>query len=116
MFTSAFTLLTLVLSTAVSALPTPRTITVSHGTINSPAPKAKVSFNTNLGLQYTPGNWCQNGYSRVSVWLTKTAPTTANIDSETGVFKDGQSVHYFGNYTIANWGELDIRFFFMSIY
>lgn len=106
MFTSVFTFLPLALSVAASVLPQPRTIVSTHGRIEAPTTKAKVSVNTSIGIKYVPGDWCHTGYSPITVWVTDSEPTASSIDADTGVFKDGEFKAFIGSYTVPNYGKL----------
>ncbi|KAJ7056717.1 hypothetical protein C8F01DRAFT_1372694 [Mycena amicta] len=81
-----------------------RTISGNHGTITSPSTGAVVAAvgGDTIPFAYTDSNWCHDGYTAITAWLLDYAPTTANIDSTTGLFSN--EVYQFGSYLIGNFG------------
>lgn len=73
------------------------------GTISSPSTGLVVPAGNSFPFSYEDSNWCEDGYSQITVWLCDYDPTTANLDS-TGEFSDGDYTYYFGAYLIPNFG------------
>ncbi|EIM80097.1 uncharacterized protein STEHIDRAFT_162983 [Stereum hirsutum FP-91666 SS1] len=86
-----------------SASALPRQVTSNQGTINAPTSGYLVSSNSSFPFSYSDRNWCEDGYSPVSVWLTDYEPTTTNLNA-TGQFPEGSYTRYFGLYTNPNFG------------
>ena len=70
--------------------------------ISSPSAGALITGGVSIPFSYQDGNWCQDGYSPISVWLLNVPPTTANMNSM-GQFPD--AYYYFGAFVIGNFGE-----------
>lgn len=81
----------------------PRQVTSNQGTINAPTSGTLVSSNSSFPFSYSDRNWCEDGYSPVSVWLTDYEPTTTNLNA-TGQFPEGEFTHFFGPFTNPNFG------------
>jgi hypothetical protein len=90
---------------AASAVNVPRVITTNHGTLTAPTIGTLVSSQQTFPFSYKASDWCQDGYSPITVWLLDYAPTTANLNA-TGQFTD--AAYYFGAFLIGNFGELEI--------
>jgi len=73
----------------------------SAGTLSSPSNGLVVATGDSFSFAYEDSNWCEDGYSEITVWITDYAPTTANLNS-TGEF-DVYS-YYYGAYLIPNFG------------
>ncbi|KAJ7220229.1 hypothetical protein GGX14DRAFT_354749, partial [Mycena pura] len=73
----------------------------NHGTIISPSAGGLITGGVSIPFSYQDGNWCQDGYSPISVWLLDVPPTTANMNS-TGQFPD--AYYYFGAFVLGNFG------------
>ncbi|KAJ7672247.1 hypothetical protein DFH06DRAFT_926012, partial [Mycena polygramma] len=79
----------------------PRVISSSHGTITQPTGGTVATSGSTIPFSYKDSNWCEGGYSPITVWLLDYAPTTANLNS-TGQFPD--AAYYFGPFLINNFG------------
>ncbi|KAJ7036850.1 hypothetical protein C8F04DRAFT_1094584 [Mycena alexandri] len=79
----------------------PRVISSNHGTIVEPTSGVVATTEGSLPFSYKDSNWCEAGYSPISVWLLDYAPTTANLNA-TGQFTD--AAYYFGAFLIGNFG------------
>ncbi|CAK5268672.1 unnamed protein product [Mycena citricolor] len=86
----------------VSASVLPRSVSSKHGVINAPTAGTVVAAGSSFPFSYQDSNWCQSGYSPISVWLTDSAPTTASINATDGSLLS--SKHYYGRFLIANFG------------
>ncbi|KAJ8077767.1 hypothetical protein AAF712_009029 [Marasmius tenuissimus] len=80
-----------------------RQITNQHGTISAPSSGSLVSSGSQFDFHYIQSDWCHDGYSPFTVWLTNYAPSTANVNS-TGGFSEGDYTHFFGQFLAANFG------------
>ncbi|KAJ7690049.1 hypothetical protein B0H17DRAFT_936426 [Mycena rosella] len=95
-------LLAPVLAAFAAAAPNfPRVISSSHGTIKQPTAETAVTSGASIPFSYQDSNWCEGGYSPITVWLLDYAPTTANLNS-TGQFSD--ATYYFGAFLVGNFG------------
>ncbi|KAF7330202.1 hypothetical protein MVEN_02457300 [Mycena venus] len=79
----------------------PRVISQNHGTIAAPATGAVATSGGSFPFSYLDSNWCEGGYTPITVWLLDHAPTTASLNS-TGQFTDAK--YYFGPFLIGNFG------------
>ncbi|KAF9259853.1 hypothetical protein L218DRAFT_873613 [Marasmius fiardii PR-910] len=79
-----------------------RQITI-HGTIVTPTTGSSVSSGETFDFKYIQSDWCHDGYSPVSIYLTSYAPTNANLNS-TGGLSDGDYTYFFGDFFAANFG------------
>ncbi|KAJ7760643.1 hypothetical protein DFH07DRAFT_771726 [Mycena maculata] len=86
---------------AASPLNLPRVISPNHGTIVEPTSGTVVASDTAFPFTYQDSNWCEGGYTPITVWLLDYAPTTDNLNA-TGQFLD--ATYYFGAYLIGNFG------------
>ncbi|KAJ7432524.1 hypothetical protein B0H11DRAFT_2125805 [Mycena galericulata] len=85
-----------------AALPNEKRIIVTeHGTITAPTAETAVTSSASFPFSYQDSNWCEGGYTPITVWLTDYAPTTANLNA-TGQFTD--ATYYFGPFLIGNFG------------
>ncbi|KAL0569433.1 hypothetical protein V5O48_012537 [Marasmius crinis-equi] len=80
-----------------------RQITNNHGSIQSPASGSLVSSGSSFDFKYNQADWCHDGYSPFTVWLTDSAPSAANVNS-TGGFSEGTYTYFFGQFLAANFG------------
>ncbi|KAJ7450042.1 hypothetical protein B0H11DRAFT_2078207 [Mycena galericulata] len=80
---------------AVGAAPTKRA-----GTITEPASGASISTGASIPFNYDDLNWCHEGYTPITIWLTASEPTGLNA---TGGL-EGSYIDYYGQYFIANFG------------
>ncbi|CAL1704052.1 unnamed protein product [Somion occarium] len=71
------------------------------GTIVAPAAGSTIINGEPFPFQYNNNHVCQDGYSPIHVYLTATAPTAADVSSSGTI---ANALHYFGLYTIANFG------------
>jgi len=102
-FSKALVLSAFAAISAASPTILPRQVTGNHGTIVSPVSETTVSSGESFPFSYADSNWCEDGYTPLTVWLTDYAPTTANLNS-TGQFPDGEYFYYFGEYLQGNFG------------
>ncbi|KAJ3859962.1 hypothetical protein EV359DRAFT_85826 [Lentinula novae-zelandiae] len=87
-----------------SAAPSTRQVLeTSHGILSAPSSGVVVSQGSSFPFDFQDSNWCEDGYSSISVWLTNYAPTYLNVNS-TGQFSEGEYSYYFGSYLIPNFG------------
>ncbi|KAJ6483830.1 hypothetical protein C8R47DRAFT_1281381 [Mycena vitilis] len=84
-----------------SAANVPRVISSAHGTITQPTSGLVATSGSAIPFSYKDSNWCEGGYSPITVWLLDYAPTTANLNS-TGQFPD--AVDCFGSFLVNNFG------------
>ncbi|KAJ7457352.1 hypothetical protein FB451DRAFT_1098067 [Mycena latifolia] len=70
---------------------------------SSDAPSAGTSITSgeSIPFNYVDSNWCHEGYTPITMWLSEAAPTGLNA---TGDLPDGTYIEYFGRYLIANFG------------
>ncbi|KAJ7812834.1 hypothetical protein B0H13DRAFT_2470227, partial [Mycena leptocephala] len=54
-----------------------------------------------IPFSYVDSNWCHEGYTPITIWLSQAAPTGLNA---TGDLPDGTYLEYFGRYLITNFG------------
>lgn len=88
-----------------SAAPSTRQVLeTSHGILSAPSSGVVVSQGSSFPFEFQDSNWCEDGYSSISVWLTNYAPTYLNVNS-TGQFSEGEYSYYFGSYLIPNFGQ-----------
>ncbi|KAJ6553585.1 hypothetical protein DFH09DRAFT_1166947 [Mycena vulgaris] len=98
-------LLAPLLAAFAAAANLPRVITSHHGTITQPTSGLVAGSGASIPFSYQDSNWCQGGYTPITVWLLDFAPTTDNLNA-TGQFPD--AAYYFGTYFIGNFGLLPI--------
>ncbi|KAH9850635.1 hypothetical protein C2E23DRAFT_834770 [Lenzites betulinus] len=75
----------------------------SHGTTVSPAAGSTITPGSSFPFSYRNEDFCESGYSPISVYLSTSAPTSADVTSA-GELADGSFVFKFGDYLIANFG------------
>ncbi|KAJ4478990.1 hypothetical protein J3R30DRAFT_2699246 [Lentinula aciculospora] len=94
-----------ILYSALSACtaPNPRQVRNGHGTLSAPSSGSIVSQGSSFPFEFQDSNWCEDGYSAITVWLTNYAPTTSSLNS-TGQFPEGEYSWYYGEYLIPNFG------------
>lgn len=88
------------LVTLTSASIVPRAVS-QGGTIVSPASDSDATAGQVIPFKYLNRNFCNSGYSLISVYLRDTPPTASDVTSS-GTFTD--FVHSFGNFLIPNFG------------
>ncbi|KAI0697170.1 hypothetical protein BC835DRAFT_1270752 [Cytidiella melzeri] len=86
---------------AVSASPALQGRADVLNSIVAPADGTVIQPGETFSFQYTLDNWCEDGYTPVSVYLLQTAPTSSSLNS-TG--KYSQFVYHFGDYLYNNFG------------
>ncbi|KAJ7183276.1 hypothetical protein C8R46DRAFT_1066451 [Mycena filopes] len=94
-------LLVSLFATCALAINVPRVITTHHGTIVQPTSGLVATSGAPVPFSYADSNWCEGGYTPITVWLLDYAPTTANLNA-TGQFTD--AVFYYGSFLIGNAG------------
>ncbi|KAJ7163881.1 hypothetical protein C8R43DRAFT_989059 [Mycena crocata] len=94
-------LLPLFTAFAVASPLSPRVITAHHGTISQPTKGFVAASGAAVPFSYGDSNWCQGGYTPITVWLLDSEPTTTNLNA-TGQFPD--ATYYFGSYLMGNFG------------
>ncbi|KAE9388677.1 hypothetical protein BT96DRAFT_926940 [Gymnopus androsaceus JB14] len=72
------------------------------GEISAPTSGVVVAEGDSFAFAFQDSNWCEDGYSEITVWLTDYAPTTADLTA--GVFPEGDYTYSFGSYLIPNFG------------
>ncbi|KAI1789181.1 hypothetical protein LXA43DRAFT_893331 [Ganoderma leucocontextum] len=82
----------------------PRQIVVSaHGTTVEPASGSTLTPGSAFSFSYTNEDYCHSGYSPISVYLSTSAPTSADVTTSGGLVS-GSFAYHFGDYLIANFG------------
>ncbi|KAJ6468313.1 hypothetical protein C8R45DRAFT_1018268 [Mycena sanguinolenta] len=94
-------LLAPVFAAFAAAANVPRVISSNHGTITAPTTGTIITSGQTFPFGYQDSNWCEGGYTPITVWLLDYAPTTANLNA-TGQFDD--AAFYFGPFLIGNFG------------
>ncbi|KAJ7102738.1 hypothetical protein C8R44DRAFT_887483 [Mycena epipterygia] len=69
--------------------------------VTEPATGTSISSGESIPFNYVDSNWCHEGYTPITVWLSTSAPTGVNA---TGGLPSGTYIEYFGKYLIANFG------------
>ncbi|KAI0638935.1 hypothetical protein C8Q77DRAFT_1213661 [Trametes polyzona] len=91
------------LTSAVS-VPTKRQIVVpAHGTTVNPAEGSTITPGASFAFKYENIDFCESGYSPISVYLSTSPPTAADVTSG-GELSEGSFVYRFGDFLIANFG------------
>ncbi|KAI0825261.1 hypothetical protein BC628DRAFT_1374272 [Trametes gibbosa] len=75
----------------------------AHGVTASPADGSTITAETSFPFAYHNVDFCESGYSPISVYLSTSPPTSADVTSG-GELADGSFVFKFGDYLIANFG------------
>ncbi|KAI0358909.1 hypothetical protein OH77DRAFT_1395991 [Trametes cingulata] len=92
------------LTHAATLAATKRQIVVSeHGTTVDPVSGSTITPGASFPFSYENRNFCESGYSPISVYLSTTQPTTADV-TNSGELADGSFVFKFGDFLIANFG------------
>ncbi|KAI0662370.1 hypothetical protein C8Q70DRAFT_957870 [Cubamyces menziesii] len=108
-FLSIASISTLVLSAAsfthaASLTAAKRQIVVpAHGTTTEPTGGSVIAAGDAFPFKYENVDYCESGYSPISVFLSTTAPTDADV-TNSGELADGSYVYKFGDFLIANFG------------
>ncbi|KAJ7328714.1 hypothetical protein DFH08DRAFT_633147, partial [Mycena albidolilacea] len=71
------------------------------GSITEPVAGTSISTGASIPFSYADSNWCHEGYTPITIWLSATAPTSLNA---TGQLPEGTYIQYFGEYLIGNFG------------
>ncbi|OSD05389.1 hypothetical protein PYCCODRAFT_1465295 [Trametes coccinea BRFM310] len=74
----------------------------AHGLTVQPADGSTVTPGAAFPFEYENENYCESGYSPISVYLSTSPPTDADVSG--GELVDGSFVYKFGDYLIANFG------------
>ncbi|KAI0757451.1 hypothetical protein C8Q80DRAFT_101692 [Daedaleopsis nitida] len=104
-FISSFALsvVALTLSTSAANVPEKRqNVVPTHGTTIAPTDGTTVSPGTTFPFTYNRVNYCESGYTPISVYLSSTAPANAAVTN--GELANGSYVYKFGDYLFANFG------------
>ena len=101
---SSFSALALSALSIVSGtrVPIKRQVIPSHGTTVAPADGAVLQPGDAFAFNYENSNTCESGYSPISVYLSESAPTDADIVN--GSLTTGSFIFKFGNWLIPNFG------------
>ncbi|KAJ7232181.1 hypothetical protein B0H12DRAFT_1145883 [Mycena haematopus] len=71
------------------------------GLITEPVAGTSISTGASIPFNYVDSNWCNEGYTPITIWLSDSAPTGLNA---TGQLPEGTYIEYFGYYLIGNYG------------
>lgn len=74
------------------------------GPISQPTIGSTITAGQPFNFQYGVRNYCESGYSLITVWLLANQPTVDDVTSS-GTFADGEYLYEFGAYLQANFGE-----------
>lgn len=89
--------------------------TSEHGSISSPTAGTEIAPGASFAFDYATSDWCHQGYSIFTVWLTPgpDAPTFSDVTSTTGntrgsvgELSNGTYLYSWGEFTVPNFGEL----------
>lgn len=83
---------------AVAAAPN---VVKRAGSITAPASGTSIASGGSIPFNYIDLNWCHEGYTPITIWLSDSAPTGLNA---TGELPEGTYIDYFGEYLIPNFG------------
>ncbi|KAJ7328718.1 hypothetical protein DFH08DRAFT_883097 [Mycena albidolilacea] len=83
---------------AAAAAPSKRTVA---GSILAPVAEQSISTGAVIPFTYADSNWCHEGYTPITIYLSDSAPTTLNA---TGGLPTGTYITSFGPYLIPNFG------------
>ena len=102
-----FTSLALTLSALAATMPTKRqgVIVTVPGTTVAPSDGSEISPESSFTFSYERRNYCESGYSPISVYLSTSQPTNADVTGD-GELADGSFVFKFGDYLYPNFGML----------
>ncbi|KAI0085700.1 hypothetical protein BDY19DRAFT_996598 [Irpex rosettiformis] len=98
-----FAALTVVLPAIISVIASPtlqerdRVLT----SIVAPADATVIQPGQPFSFQYSLNNWCEAGYTPISLYLTQDPPTLSDVD---GSGKLDQSIFHFGDFLYNNFG------------
>ncbi|KZT07354.1 uncharacterized protein LAESUDRAFT_713795 [Laetiporus sulphureus 93-53] len=85
------------------------------GTIVNPAVGTAIDPGASFAFNYSTNNWCHQGYSLFTVWLTPgpDAPTYADVTStngnagdSVGILEEGTYLYDFGEFVVNNFRRL----------
>ncbi|KAI9062760.1 hypothetical protein FKP32DRAFT_1573857 [Trametes sanguinea] len=74
----------------------------AHGLTVQPADGSTITAGASFPFEYRNDDYCESGYSPISVYLSTSPPTDADVSG--GELVDGSFVYKFGDYLIANFG------------
>ncbi|KAF5353113.1 hypothetical protein D9758_008782 [Tetrapyrgos nigripes] len=100
---TATTFITGVFGASIS-IPRSTQISAQHGTLVEPTGLTTVLSGVDFSFDYLNSNWCHDGYSPISVWLTDYQPTGTDVNATSGTFDEGKFTYFFGNFLIPNFG------------
>lgn len=69
--------------------------------IVSPAPNTVINPRESFSFQYSLVNWCEAGYTPLSLWLLQDQPTSASLNSSEEYI---DYIYYFGTWLFNNFG------------
>lgn len=89
---------------AVSASPAPITRAEVEvvSSIVTPADGASIQAGETFSFQFTLDNWCESGYTPISLYLLADAPTASSLDAS-GQYSE--FIYHFGDYEYSNFGK-----------
>ena len=76
-----------------------------HGVTVQPPEGSGIVPGATFPFEYENRNFCESGYSAISVYLSTTAPTSTDVTSD-GTLTEGSFVFHFGDFLIPNFGQL----------
>ncbi|KAJ6542087.1 hypothetical protein DFH09DRAFT_1174604 [Mycena vulgaris] len=92
------------LSTCVAVLAGLSAVTAAPNSkrgVGEPSTGTSITSGESIPFNYVDSNWCHEGYTPITMWLSEAAPTGLNA---TGDLPEGTYIAYFGRYLIANFG------------
>ncbi|OSX64058.1 hypothetical protein POSPLADRAFT_1032532 [Postia placenta MAD-698-R-SB12] len=83
--------------------------TSEHGFISSPTAGTEIAPGASFAFDYATSDWCHQGYSIFTVWLTPgpDAPTFSDVTSTTGNTRGSVGELINGTY-LYSWGEFTV--------
>ncbi|PSR82966.1 hypothetical protein PHLCEN_2v5936 [Hermanssonia centrifuga] len=101
-FLQSSTIIPALFASYAFAGPLEKRLTVTDiDTIVAPADGSSITPGTPFTFQYQVDNWCEAGYTPLSVWLVANEPTGSDVNSTAQI---SDSLYYFGNWLIPNFG------------
>ncbi|THG97387.1 hypothetical protein EW026_g4605 [Hermanssonia centrifuga] len=101
-FLQSSTIIPALFASYAFAGPLEKRLTVTDiDTIVVPADGSSITPGTPFTFQYQVDNWCEAGYTPLSVWLVANEPTGSDVNSTAQI---SDSLYYFGNWLILNFG------------
>lgn len=92
-------------------VPSKRQVVSAHGTTVEPASDSSIAPGTSFPFSYEQANYCEAGYSPISVYLCSSPPTAVDVTTS-GELTNGSFLFKFGDYLIPNFGMPRLRVFF----